>query len=95
LNYFSTSSLKQLLEKCDYKVIHAQATFPMEMFLLMGDVYVGDTELGKQCHNKRAKFEYVLRKHGKSEKLVRFYEALAELDLGRQALVYAVNSSSN
>lgn len=89
LNYFSTTSLKQLLNKCDYDVVYAQAAFPMEMFLLMGDVYVGDSALGKQCHNKRAKFEEVLRRNGKGEKLSRFYQALAELDLGRQTLVFA------
>lgn len=95
LNYFSTTSLKQLLKKCNFEVVHVQATFPMEMFLLMGDVYVGDSVLGKQCHNKRAKFEEVLRRHGKSEKLSRFYQALAELDLGRQALVFATTRFSS
>jgi len=89
LNYFSTTSLKRLLGACNYDVVNVQAAFPMEMFLLMGDVYVGNPALGKQCHNKRAKFEETLRKQGKSEKLSRFYQALAELDLGRQSLVFA------
>ena len=89
LNYFSSSSLKSLLEKCDYEVEYMQGSFPMEMFLLMGDVYVGDQELGKKCHNKRVEFEKVMRKHNKTEKLLLFYQALAELDLGRQSLVFA------
>jgi 2-polyprenyl-3-methyl-5-hydroxy-6-metoxy-1,4-benzoquinol methylase len=89
LNYFSTTSLKQLLEKSGYEVVHAQSTFPMEIFLLMGEIYVGDSALGKQCHLKREKFEEVLRRQGKGEKLLRFYEALAQMDLGRQALVFA------
>lgn len=93
LNYFSTTTLKGLLDKCGYEVIHAEASFPLEMFLLMGDVYVGDTLLGKQCHNKRVRFECLLRKQGKEEKLSRFYQALADLDLGRQTLVFATPRS--
>jgi 2-polyprenyl-3-methyl-5-hydroxy-6-metoxy-1,4-benzoquinol methylase len=89
LNYFSTSSLKLLLEKCDFEIKHAQGSFPMELFLLMGDVYVGNQELGKKCHNRRVEFEKVMRKHGKSDKLLSFYEALAKLDLGRTSVIFA------
>jgi 2-polyprenyl-3-methyl-5-hydroxy-6-metoxy-1,4-benzoquinol methylase len=90
INYFSTSSLKRLLNPCGYNVQHCESSFPLEIFLLMGDIYVGNSELGKLCHQKRVKFEYVMRKYGKSEKLARLYQALAELDLGRQAVVFAV-----
>lgn len=89
LNYFSSSSLKLLLEKCNYEVEHMQGSFPMEMFLLMGDVYVGNQDLGKTCHNKRVEFEKVMRKHNKTEKLMLFYQALAEIDLGRTSLIFA------
>jgi 2-polyprenyl-3-methyl-5-hydroxy-6-metoxy-1,4-benzoquinol methylase len=90
INYFSASTLKSTLERLGYKVIKVEATFPLEMFLLMGDVYVGNQGLGSACHEKRVAFEHVLRKHGKAEKLQAFYEALAGLDLGRQAVAYAV-----
>jgi 2-polyprenyl-3-methyl-5-hydroxy-6-metoxy-1,4-benzoquinol methylase len=89
INYFSISSLCNLLDKCGYRIVHKEASFPLEMFLLMGDVYVGDSNIGKSCHNKRVKFEYFMRKHGKADKLVEFYKALAELDLGRQGVVFA------
>ena len=89
LNYFSSSSLEILLEKCDYKVEYMQGSFPMEIFLLMGDLYVGNQELGKKCHNRRVEFERIMRKHNKTEKLQKFYEALAKLDLGRTSLVFA------
>ena len=64
----------------------------MEIFLLMGEVYVGNQELGKACHNKRVEFEKVMRKHNKSDKLMQFYEALAKLDLGRTSLVFAASN---
>lgn len=89
INYFSASSLKLLLGKCGYDILGSEASFPLEMFLLMGDVYVGNPVLGKQCHQKRVKLEYLMKKHGKSDKLQKLYEALAELDLGRQVVIYA------
>jgi predicted SAM-dependent methyltransferase len=89
INYFSVSSISHLLDICGYDVKYCEASFPLEIFLLMGDVYVGDSELGNKCHQKRIQFEYLMKKHGKTEKLSLFYQALAELNLGRQVIVYA------
>jgi len=89
INYFSATSLKHLLERCGYEVKLSESSFPLEMFLLMGDVYVGDQGIGSECHKRRVKFESVLRKHGKLEKMYKLYEGLAELDLGRAVTVYA------
>ncbi len=93
LNYFSATSLTALLNRCGYRVVHGEASFPLEIFMLMGDVYVGDAALGKACHNKRVRFESLMRKHGKGEKLAKFYQALASLDLGRQTLLFATRLS--
>jgi SAM-dependent methyltransferase len=89
LNYFSPSSLRALLEQCGYRVIHAEASFPLEMFLLWNDVYVGNGELGSQVHKKRMAFELNLAQNGKLDKLKKFYSALAEVELGRQVTMYA------
>jgi SAM-dependent methyltransferase len=89
LNYFSPSSLRRLLELCGYRVVAAEASFPLEMFLLWNDVYVGNGALGSACHKKRVAFELNLVKHGKLEKLKQFYAALADLELGRQVTIYA------
>lgn len=91
INYFSASTLCTLLERCGYRIVHKEASFPLEMLMLMGDVYVGDGAIGKACHQKRVKFEHLMRKHGKREKLAKFYQALAELDLGRQVVVFATS----
>ncbi|MCC3590998.1 MAG: class I SAM-dependent methyltransferase [Microcoleus sp. PH2017_29_MFU_D_A] len=95
LNYFSPTSLKALLQSCGYQVVHIEASFPLEMFLLWGDVYVGNGVLGAECHQKRVRFEQVLVKHGKLDKLRAFYAALADLELGRQITVYAVPIESS
>lgn len=89
LNYFSPESLTKLLTGCGYKVIHMESSFPLEMFLLMGDVYVGNSDLGSQCHKKRVLFEKTLVKHGKLGSLRKFYTALSKLGLGRQITAYA------
>jgi SAM-dependent methyltransferase len=89
LNYFSKDTLVNLLEGTGYSVQLAEASFPLEMFLLFGDCYVGDGKLGKECHQKRVAFEKHLRKLGHSETLHNFYQSLAELNLGRQITAYA------
>lgn len=88
VNYFTNTSLCRILKAVGYKVTKSEATFPLEMFLLFGDVYVGNGDIGKLCHNKRVNFEKLMRKHGKTVKLNRFYESLAHLNLGRNTIVY-------
>ena len=89
INYFSHDSLKSLLKGCGYKIEYCTSSFPLDMFLLFGDKYVGNPELGRECHNKRVNFERLMIKHNKKEKLNAFYESLAELNLGRSISIYA------
>lgn len=89
INYFSQSTLTNLLNQCGYEVKYAEGSFPLELFLLFGDVYIGNNTLGKQCHNKRVHFESLLRKHNKQDKLSAFYKALSDLELGRDIVMYA------
>jgi len=88
LNYFSKDSLVKLLESLSFKVKICESSFPLEMFLLFGDDYVTNKDLGKQCHKKRVMFEENLRKFGKTIALKKFYRALAEINLGRQVTIY-------
>ncbi|MEK7413646.1 MAG: class I SAM-dependent methyltransferase, partial [Planctomycetota bacterium] len=89
LNYFSASTLSNTLSGTGYAVRHVEAAFPLEMFLLMGDNYVGDNKLGRACHERRMAFEMNLRAMGMADQLRKFYEALASVDLGRQVIAYA------
>lgn len=92
INYFSASSLERLLDACGYQVIDSIASFPMELFLLMGDVYVGDATIGKECHRKRVRFEATMRRQGRVGALLDFYRGLARLNLGRQITLFAVSA---
>lgn len=89
INYFTVKSLIDLLEKIGFEIKVKESSFPMEMFLLFGEVYVGDSQIGSNCHEKRKNFEERLIKNGHKEKLYQFYEKLAELELGRQITIYA------
>lgn len=90
LNYFSTETLSRTMEGTGFSVALAEASFPLEMFLLFGDNYVKDGTLGRQCHQRRVAFETNLRKLGRQEVLRTFYQSLAKNNLGRQVVVYGI-----
>jgi len=84
INYFDFHSLHTLLERLKFEVIYSQGEFPMELFLLMGDDYVGNPEVGSRCHQKRIRFEAAIS----GELRRRIYKALAEVGVGRDCLVF-------
>jgi len=89
LNYFTADSLEALLVEKGFSIVDKIASFPLEMFLLFGDKYVGDEDLGHQCHKKRMVFEHNLINWGEKEAMLNFYRSLAEQNLGRQTLIIA------
>lgn len=89
LNYFNKDTLCGLLEGLDYQIKLAESSFPIEMFLLFGDNYVGNPDLGRECHEKRMLFESNMRQTDQGLALRRLYKALADQNLGRQITVYA------
>jgi len=91
INYFNKKSLKEFLESDDFEIIHSTGDFPMEFFLLQGDNYIGNQELGKECHNKRVEFELALP----SELRRSLYQKFAELGIGREILIYSKFKGNN
>ena len=89
LNYFDFSSLSRLVESVGFEVVLKEATFPIDMFLLMGDNYVDNDLLGRQCHQKRKTLEQNLAKAGMTDLKRRWYQALASLGLGREVQIFA------
>jgi SAM-dependent methyltransferase len=92
LNYFDFQSLTTLLTRLGLEVRERMTSFPMEAFLMMGERYVGNAALGRACHNKRKNFDFALENAGLGQTRRDFYRALAELGLGREAVVLAVKS---
>lgn len=87
LNYFTFDSLSNLMSRCGFEVVLREGTFPMELFLLMGDHYVGNDLVGRQCHGKRKRFEHNLEQAGMGFLKRRLYRALAASGLGREAMI--------
>lgn len=89
LNYFNKETLTALIEGNGFKIEQILGSFPLEMFLLFGDNYVGNPALGRACHLKRVAFEKNMKEQGFHKPLQDFYKALAQVNLGRQILAYA------
>ena len=89
LNYFDFASLEALLGRCGLEVVETLTSFPMELFLLMGDNYVGDETLGRACHLRRKQFDLNLEKAGLGNVRRKLYGALAKAGIGREAIIVA------
>jgi SAM-dependent methyltransferase len=92
INYFDFDSLQLLLERCGFDVVHKESTFPIDMFLLMGDDYIGNDQLGRACHTKRMNFEKAICRSGAGDLLTNLYSTFANQGVGREVLFYAKKS---
>jgi SAM-dependent methyltransferase len=88
INYFDLQSLERLLARTGFEVIDRDATFPIDLFLLMGDNYVGNDELGRACHRKRMKMEQTLNAAGLTELKKKWYHSMCSIGLGRLVILY-------
>ncbi|HLW96521.1 MAG TPA: class I SAM-dependent methyltransferase, partial [Solirubrobacteraceae bacterium] len=86
VNYFNFSSLERLLAGTGFEPARRDATFPVEWFLLMGEDYVGDDELGASVHRRRMALETRLEALSLRRPL---HAHLAALGVGREAIVHA------
>jgi len=89
VNYFNFESLRKLLIRMNFKIISQESTFPLEIFLLMGDDYLDNESIGKKIHEKRMKFEKNLMMNDKSLIKKIIYQKFAEIGIGRTAIIYA------
>lgn len=89
LNYFTVDAIVALISRSGFAPLSVQGSFPMELFLLFGENYVGDGARGRECHAKRKAFELALEAAGMSELKTRLYEQFASLGLGRTTQVLA------
>lgn len=90
INYFTFDSLKGLLKRTDFEILHTTAMFPIDIFLLMGDNYVGNDNLGRACHTKRKRLDILLNEPGLKEFKKEMYKLMARYEIGREVVVYGV-----
>jgi SAM-dependent methyltransferase len=88
VNYFDVGSIQRLLAE-RFEVVSVETSFPIDLFLLMGDNYVGNDTLGRACHAKRKTFETNLARAGLTPLKQDMYRALASLGIGRDVFVVA------
>lgn len=93
LNYFTPDSLSNLLNNYGWKIHHRTTRFPMELFLLMGRNYINDPDLGGPAHLERVEFEKSFL-GGNEETLWKFYDSLAQAELGREIIVICQKSEA-
>lgn len=89
LNYFDRPDLEALLRRLGFEPCAHLASFPLEMFALMGEDYLADPALGKVIHGRRMALEQALHQAGEGALLGRVYRALGELGVGRTLTVMA------
>jgi SAM-dependent methyltransferase len=90
LNYFDFYSAGGLLERLGLRIVERTTSFPMELFLMMGDDYTSDRSVGRACHERRKRFDLALESSGFKEARRAFYRTLAGAGMGREAIIIAV-----
>ena len=85
INYFNFQSMENLLSNMGFEVVYTQGDFPMELFLLMGDEYVDDPEIGRVSQWKRVLFEMSIP----DDLRRRIYHSLSKQGVGRHLLIVA------
>jgi SAM-dependent methyltransferase len=90
LNYFNSDSLTHLAEQVGFSTLLIESSFPVEMFVLMGENYIGNPTMGKKIHRKRLEFEHHLRKSGRNSLRREIYRKLIEIGIGRSIIYYGM-----
>ena len=88
LNYFNFDSLTDLITSAGCEVKQRLTNFPMELFLLMGQDYTSQQELGRQLHGWRKSLDLNLASM-EDGTMRGFYEGLANAGFGRLAIIFA------
>ena len=89
LNYFTHESLKKLVESCGLEIVLLTSTFPIELFLAMGENYIGNDQLGSLCHEKRKIMETTLAQAGHQLLIDQLYQKFSEMGIGREIVLIA------
>lgn len=88
INYFSPDSLKRCLQGCGFVDTELSTTFPIDLFLLMGDNYTINPALGRTCRGKRTALEFALAQSGLNSLRKALYANLIQLGIGREIVIY-------
>jgi SAM-dependent methyltransferase len=85
INYFDFQAYEKLIKRVGLEPIMKMSAFPMEMFLLMDEDYVGNNVIGDKCHKKRISFDLSIPDQVRRS----LYHSLAEVGIGRDCIIYS------
>ncbi len=86
LNYFDLASGRNFLSARGFEIRHHETSFPLETFLIAGRNYIGNPEIGRECHRERKAFECALFARDPAQMRV-FAAQWAAQGIGREFLV--------
>ena len=90
LNYFSFSSLEQVLASAGFALLDYFSSFPIDWFVANeGSNYVQKPELGKYAHMGRIFLDDIIFKNNDLEDVLSFYRGLCGVGMGRNITVVA------
>ncbi len=90
INYFTQQSAETLLTSSGFCVVNKTLSFPIELFVLMGDNYIGDDVVGRATFGRIKNLELALAQSGMASLKSTLYETFAGHDLGREIQMLAV-----
>jgi len=93
INYFTFQSFSLLLESMRFSVRERTTTWPMEIFLIMGLNYVGNDQIGQQCHSLRKTMELNFLKNNQLNMIESFYQTLTKINWGRTIIILGQKQS--
>jgi 2-polyprenyl-3-methyl-5-hydroxy-6-metoxy-1,4-benzoquinol methylase len=93
INYFDFESLEFIVTKAGFTPITRNSQFPLELFLHFGEKYIGSKNVGRAVHIKRVAFEKGLHFSGHGRLLNDLYNRIAEVGLGRTAIIHCMKES--
>ena len=82
-------SIENILTNLSMGIIYKTVSFPLELFIMMGDNYIGNKKLGREIHLKRVEIENTFLKSGKAKLKNKIYEKFADVGVGREFTVIA------
>ena len=88
INYFTPDTLGNLLQSTGLKVVHRTTSFPMGFFLLMGQNYIGNDAVGRECHSQQMPLEPNLKSAGLELFKTELYELFAKHGTGRELIMF-------
>ena len=89
VNYFNSESLSRLMDGVGFKTIYTTSSFPLELFILMGDDYISNSKIGREIHTKRKEIDKAMAETNNTNLKRRIYNKLSELGLGREITIIA------